>query len=138
MVKVLPPIEEPTSSCESYILEKQHREIFSIGSSYREKTVLELLHSDLCGPMKTPFFGGSIYFLSFIGEFTRNIWVYFFKQKFEPFGGLKEFKAMVEKKSGHFIKVLRSDRGCEYMSNRFLDFCRFHGIKRKFTMRYTP
>ena len=45
---------------------------------------------------------------------------------------------MVEKQSGLSIKVLRSDRGGEYKSNEFLDYCRYHGIKKQFTTSYTP
>ena len=45
----------------------------------------------------------------------------------------KSFKAMDEKESNRFIKVLRSDRGGEYMSNEFMEFCKYHGIKRQFT-----
>ena len=50
----------------------------------------------------------------------------------------KSIIAMVEKQSNRFIKVLRSDRGGEYMSNEFMDFCKYHGIKTQFTTRYTP
>ena len=45
---------------------------------------------------------------------------------------------MVEKESDRFIKVLRSDRGGEYMSNEFMEFCKYYGIKREFIVRYTP
>ena len=51
---------------------------------------------------------------------------------------LKLFKAMGEKESNKFIEVLRSDRGGEYMSNEFMEFCKYYGIKRQFTARYTP
>ena len=42
------------------------------------------------------------------------------------------------KKRGLYIKVLRSDRSGEFSSNEFLEFCRFHGIKKQFATRYTP
>ena len=45
---------------------------------------------------------------------------------------------MVEKQSGHYIKILRTDRGGEFVSNDFLSFCKTNGIKRKLTTRYTP
>ena len=45
---------------------------------------------------------------------------------------------MVEKQSGHQIKILRSDRRGEYDSKEFNNFCKHHGIKRQFTARYTP
>ena len=45
---------------------------------------------------------------------------------------------MAEKERNRFIKVLRSNRGGEYMSKEFMEFCQYHGIKRQFTARYTP
>ena len=130
MVRGLPPIEASLSPCESCILAKHHRESFPKGMSYRARVPLEIVHSDICGPMKTPSLGGSIYFLTFIDDFSRKTWVYFLKYKSETFGKFKEFKAFVEKQSGFPIKVLRSDRGGEYKSNEFLDYCRYHGIKK--------
>ena len=138
MVKGLPQIVQPPSSCESCILAKQHRESFPVGGSYRARTPLKIVHTDVCGPMQTPSLGGSIYFLTFIDDFSRKTWIYFLKQKSEAFEKFKEFKTLVEKQSGLYIKVLRSDRGGEFSSNEFLDFCRCHGIKKQFTTRYTP
>eukprot|EP00253_Pinus_taeda_P007976 PITA_07976 len=51
MVKGLPLIEKPDSLCEGCILGKQHRESFPSGKSIRAKAPLEIIHSDLCGPM---------------------------------------------------------------------------------------
>ena len=45
---------------------------------------------------------------------------------------------MVEKQSGHYIEILRTDRGREFASNDFLSFCKTNGIKRQFTTSYTP
>ena len=65
-------------------------------------------------------------------------WVYFLKHKSEAFEVFKQFKFMVEKKSGHYIKILRIDRGREFTTNNFLSFCKTNGIKRQFTTSYTP
>lgn len=65
------------------------------------------------------------------------MWVYFLKQKYEIFVEYKEFEALVENESGHQIKVLRYDHGGEYDSNAFNAYYKQHGIKRKFTTRYT-
>jgi hypothetical protein len=138
MVRGLPPIQAPISSCESCILGKQHRKIFPKEMSYRAWAPLEIVHTDLCGPMQTPSLGGSIYFLTFIDDYSRKTWVYFLKHKSETFDKFKEFKALVEKQSGLSIKILRSDRGGEYKSNEFLEYCRYHGIKKQFTTSYTP
>ena len=64
--------------------------------------------------------------------------MYLLKQKSQVFDVFKSFKAMVEKESDRFIKVLRSDRGGEYMSNEFIEFFQYYGIKRQFTACYSP
>ena len=116
MVKGLPLIEKPSSLCEGYILGKQHRENFPSGKSIRTKAPLEIVHSDLCGPMQTPSLASSHYMLNFIDDSTRKTWVYFLKYKSEVFENFFHFKALVEKQSGRHIKVIRTDRGGEYIS----------------------
>jgi transposase InsO family protein len=138
MVYGLPPIEPLKTTCESCILAKQHRKTFPVGESYREKHPLEIVHSDLCGPMQTPSISGRLYFLTFIDDFSRKVWVYFLKYKSDVFVVFKEFKAKVEKESGYYIKTLRTDHGGEYISNDFHTFCKENGIRKQFTARYTP
>ena len=47
------------------------------------------------------------------------------------------FKALIENQSGKKIKILRTDKGTEYESNEFQDYCREVGIKRETTTPYT-
>ena len=66
------------------------------------------------------------------------MWVYFLEQKSEAFKFFMQFKALAEKQSGYSLKILRTDRGGEFMSHEFQDFCKKHGIKRELTVRLTP
>ena len=138
MVKGLSSIDQPASSCESFILGKHHKEKFIFGVSNREKAPLDLVHIDLCGPMQTPSLTGNVYFMTFIDDYSRKTWVYLLKQESQAFDVFKFFKAMAEKESNKFIKVWISNKGGEYMSNEFMEFCQYYGIKRQFTTRYTP
>ena len=79
MVKGLLSIEQPAGSCESCILGKHHREKFIYGVSNKAKEPLEMVHTDLCGLMQTPSLTGNVYFISFIDDCSRNIWVYLLK-----------------------------------------------------------
>eukprot|EP00253_Pinus_taeda_P027966 PITA_27966 len=108
MVRELLPIKEIASTCECCILGKKHHESFLKGVAYREKQPLELVHTDLCGPMRTQSIGGNCYFLTFIDDYSRKTWVYFLKQKSETFARFKEFKALAENQIDRQIKVLRS------------------------------
>ena len=87
--------------------------------------------------MQTSYIGGCNYFLTFIDEYSRKTWVYFLKHKFDAFN-YQQFKALVENQSGHRIKILRTYKGGEYVSNEFLNFCKAHCLQNKFTTWYTP
>ena len=129
MVRGMPNIDRQDQVCEGCALGKHHRDSFPIGKAWRASSPLQLVHSDLCGPMNTTSNGGNRYFLTFIDDCSRKTWVYFLKEKSEVFGHFKTFKAMIEKQSGFMLKTLRSDRGGEYVSNEFEEFLKENGIK---------
>jgi hypothetical protein len=138
MVQWLPIISEKNEVCEGCTLGKHHRQPFSKGVAWRAKKMLELVHTDVCGPIPTPSHSQNRYFILFIDDYSRMTWVYFMRQKLEVFSIFKKFKCLVEKQSGYFIKVLRSDRGKEYTSNQFYKFCEDEGVERQLTVSYTP
>lgn len=104
----------------------------------RAADVLEVVYSDVCCPFEVPSLGGNKYFISFIDEFSRMLWLYLLKTKKEAFELFQRFKVLVEKQSGRCIKVLRTDGGGEYTSNDFEKFCNNHGIVHEITAPYTP
>ena len=113
MVRGIPNISKQDQVCESCVFGKHHRDPFPKEKAWRAKNPLELVHSDLCGPMRTNSLGGNRYFLTFIDDYSRKMWIYFLKEKSQVFEVFKNFKALVEKQSGFSIKTLRSDRGGE-------------------------
>jgi hypothetical protein len=81
--------------CEHCIYGKHNRVRFPSGAT-RAKGILELIHSDVFGPIPVPSLGKYVYYVSFIDDFSRNIWIYFLRNKSEVFDKFKEFKALVE------------------------------------------
>jgi hypothetical protein len=81
--------------CENCIYGKQNRVRFPYGAT-RAKGILELIHSDVFGPVPVPSLGKYVYYVSFIDDFSRNTWIYFLRKKSEVFDKFKEFKALVE------------------------------------------
>jgi hypothetical protein len=104
----------------------------------KEEGVLELIHSDVCGPMPSSSMSGYVYYVSFIDDYSQKTWLYFLKSKDEVFSKFKEFKALIENLSEIKIKILRSDNGGEYTSKEFMNFCKDVGIKRELTTPYNP
>ena len=82
--------------CE-HCLYVKHNHVKFPSRATRAKEILELIHSDVFGPIPIPSVGGIIYYVSFIDDFSRNTRLYFLKKKLEVFSKFKEYKALVEK-----------------------------------------
>lgn len=137
MVIGIPNIDGGDKVCEGCILGKFHRLPFT-KTSWRARRPLELVHADICGPTRTTSLNNRRYFLLFVDDYTRMMWVYILEQKSEAFTKFLEFKALAEKQSGHQLKVFRTDRGGEFTSKEFINYCKENGIKKELTVRYTP
>eukprot|EP00253_Pinus_taeda_P027941 PITA_27941 len=99
---------------------------------------LKILADHVLGPAPTTSYGGSSYFVSFIDDFSRKVWVYMLKRKFDVFSVFKQFRALVENNTGRTIKCLRIDNGGEFTSKEFDSYCKDAGIERHKTTVYTP
>jgi transposase InsO family protein len=119
----LSKIEKPDYMCEVCTLDKQHLLPFPKGRSCRAKHPLQLMHTNICGRLVPVSYGGNKYFITFIDDYSRKIWVYFLKEKSVAVDIFKSFKNLVENESKYKIKTLRSDRGGEYTSKQLQDFC---------------
>ncbi|MCO5562234.1 hypothetical protein L7F22_015860 [Adiantum nelumboides] len=128
----------PRHVCEGCVLGKMHRFAFSQDGSVRATRKLQLVHSDVCGPMRTPSVGNSLYFVTSIDDFSRFCWVYPLKAKSDVFAVFQHYVSMVENETGCKVQTLRTNRGGEYMSGAFKDFLGKKGIKHQCTMPYTP
>jgi transposase InsO family protein len=88
----------------------------------------------------SPFFSsfyGCKYFLTFIDDFSRRIWVYFLKLKSDVFDKFLAYKALVEKQFGHQIQKLRTYNGGEYVNNNFTSYFTTQGIQMQHIVPYT-
>ena len=104
----------------------------------RAQELLELIHTDVCGPMLTQVKGGYEYFITFTNDYSRYGYVYLMRRKFEAFEKFKEFRAEVENQLGKHIKAIRSDRGGEYLLGDFKDYLTQNWIVSQLTAPSTP
>ena len=96
----------------------------------RAKELLELVHTDVYGPMSTQPKGGYEYFITFTDDYSRYDYVYLMRRKSEAFEKFKEFRGEVENQLGKCMKAIRSDRGGEYLLNSKWDCIRLLGLGR--------
>jgi hypothetical protein len=138
MVTGLPEIQiQHEGVCKGCALGKNVKGSFP-SSDNRSKEILDLIHSDVCGPMTVASLNGYLYYVLFIDDHSRKTWIYFLKNKDGVLAKFQEFKAQVENLTRRKIKVLRSDNGGEYTSKEFINFCIEAGIKRELTVSYNP
>ena len=126
----------PSSLCEVCIQGKQQQKIIRTPVTSRTTRPLELIHSDLAGPISIPSCSGARYFILYIDDFSRHVWVYYLKTKeaVEVTSRFQEFKLRVEKMFPQFpLCRFRCDNGKGEYDNRF-----FRGILRASGVSFEP
>ena len=136
-VEGLPKLTETLPFCEGCTINKLTRIPFPT-SQTRSSQVLQLIHTDVCGPMRHQTQKGSRYFITFIDDYSRKAHVYFLKNKHEAYDKFIEFKTLVENETNKRIKILRSDGGGEYVNHKFRTYLQNYGIKHQVTVPYSP
>ncbi|KAF3624479.1 putative CBL-interacting protein kinase 5-like isoform 1 [Capsicum annuum] len=113
--RLLSNFESPKlEKCVQCLDRKQNRVSFKSHPPSRKTELLELVHSDLCGPMKTRTLGSALYFVTFIDDCLRKLWIYVLKSKDQVLGVFKQFQASVERETGKKLKCIRTDNSGEY------------------------
>ena len=100
---------------------KMTRKSFETGT--RADNPLQLIHSDVCGPMNVRARHGAYYFITFIDDYTRYGQIYLISHKSEVLSCFKTFMNLVENQLDRKIKALRTDHGREYLSGEFKALC---------------
>lgn len=124
-------------NCVACATGKQTRDPFPPSTS-RSSAILDLIHSDLCGAMRTQTLGGSLYFMTFIDDYSRKVFTYFLRSKDQVASTFIDYITLIENQTDRRIKVLRTDNGTEYVNKRMTDFLREKGIAHQLTCPYSP
>jgi transposase InsO family protein len=138
MVCGLPPISHAEQFCDTCVLAKHRRGVFPKQSKYRADKAMELVHGNLCGPVKPATPSERRYFLLLVDDATRYMWVVLLTAKSEASSATKRIQAAAEKECGRKLRVLRTDNGGEFTAAEFAAYCADEGITRHFSAPYTP
>jgi hypothetical protein len=85
MVMGLPEIQEKLGNvCKGFAQGKNVKHSFP-NSDSRAKRILDIVHSDVCGPMSTTSLSGYVYYVSFIDDYSHKTWIYLLKENNEVF-----------------------------------------------------
>ena len=106
----LPTIPRKLKKCDACILGKHSKQPFHDSHSKAHRK-LELIHSDLCGPMPIASANGKKYMMTFIDDYTRMWWIYLLKNKSDAFQTFKNFHAWTENDAQSHIGSIHIDNG---------------------------
>ena len=126
------------SLCEGCIMGKHHRMPYPKNVPDHASEVMEIIHSDVCGPMNTDSLGKTRYFVTFIDDFSRYVSIYYIKHKDEVLERFKEFVNVMSNLTGRRVKILRTDNGGEYCSKIFSEYLKEQGIFHQTTVPDNP
>jgi hypothetical protein len=138
MVEGIPELKSTHEGiCKGCALGKNIKKPFPSNNN-RSKKILDLIHSYVFGPMPVRSLGGSLYYVIFIDDYSKKMWLYLLKSKDEVFNKFQEFKAEIENLTNKKIKTLRTDNRGEYTSKEFVAFYKSVGIRRELTVPHNP
>jgi len=138
MVRGLPQIDHIEQICDSCMAGKQRRRPFPAASNYRAKKLLDLVHADLCGPVTPETPGGKRLFLLVVDDKSRYMWLVLLSSKDQAADAIVRLQARAEAEAGRKLGTLRTDRGGEFTSRAFGEYCAMEGVQRHLTAPYTP
>ncbi|GBM09649.1 Retrovirus-related Pol polyprotein from transposon TNT 1-94 [Araneus ventricosus] len=138
MVRGLEKLEGKIEICDSCIKGKMTRRPYENSFSETTKDPLELLHIDLCGPIKIKSIGGNKYILTVVDQFTRRYFVEFIKTRDEVAGVLQKLLNKSESELNSTVKRIMSDNGSEFINDIMKQYFEHKGIKHERTVYYSP
>jgi transposase InsO family protein len=131
-------IQRVDQICDGCLIGKQRRAPFPSEAKFRATERLDLVHGDLCGPISQPTHGGKRYFLLLVDDKTRFMWVVLLSRKSDTPAAIKRWQAGVEVETRVKLRELRTDRGGEFTSTEFGEYCADHGVRHHLTAPYSP
>lgn len=109
-----------------------------IPSSNKTVVPFMVIHSDIWGPAKVATPNGARYFITFIDECTRMIWISLLKSKDEAYEAFKELCHTVGAQYRTQIQTLQSDNGGEYINAKMKQFCKENAIEHQTSCAKSP
>ena len=117
--------------CEGCVVGKQTRNVAHTPLLWTKRPVsevLQLVHTDICGPLQVPSRGGARYFVTLLDDHSSLVAVQLLKRKSDAPEAIRSMVTLLENQSGHAVRAMRSDRGGEYIGHELEGFLRQRGI----------
>nr|GFB01709.1 hypothetical protein [Tanacetum cinerariifolium] len=124
--------------CSSYEIGKAKRKSFHSKLTPSSKRRLHLLHMNLCGPMRVASINGKRYVLVIVDDYSRYTWTHFPRSKDEIPEVLIAFLRLVQRGLQAQVRVVRTDKGTEFLNQTLHAFFAAEGIQHQTSVARTP
>ncbi|GJV49727.1 retrovirus-related pol polyprotein from transposon TNT 1-94 [Tanacetum coccineum] len=139
LVRNLPKLKFDQHFCDACKIGKQAHASHKAKNIVSTTRCLELLHMDLFGPSAVRSYGGNLYTLVIVDDYSRYTWTRFLKNKTEAFEQFEIFSKKIQNQLGCSIVSIRTDHGREFDNEvQFGEFCNANGITHNFSAPRTP
>jgi hypothetical protein len=108
-VRGLPNVRVGNFTCTSCIQGKQSRAKVPEIHTTKTSCILELVHTDVCGPLRVKSIGKAVYFLTLTDDYSKKTWIYFLNHKSQCLEKFKQFHKEVENSGNTRIVTFRSE-----------------------------
>nr|GEY11387.1 retrovirus-related Pol polyprotein from transposon TNT 1-94 [Tanacetum cinerariifolium] len=123
------------SSCE---LGKAKQKSYQTKTTLSSKRRLQLLHMDLCGPMRVESINGKKYVLVIVDDYSRYTWTHFLRSKDETPEVLIDFLRLVQRGLHAQVRIVRTDKGTEFLNKTLHAYFTSEGINHQTSVAQTP
>ncbi|GJZ06030.1 retrovirus-related pol polyprotein from transposon TNT 1-94 [Tanacetum coccineum] len=123
------------SSCE---LGKAKRKSFHTKTTPSSKRRLQLLHMDLCGPMRVESINGKKYVLVIVDDYSRYTWTHFLRSKDETPEVLIDSLTLIQRGLHAQVRTVRTDKGMEFLNKTLHAYFAKEGIRHETSTARTP
>nr|GEU76949.1 retrovirus-related Pol polyprotein from transposon TNT 1-94 [Tanacetum cinerariifolium] len=124
--------------CSSYDLGKAKRKSFQSKTTPSSKRRLQLLHIDLCGPMRVESINGKKYVLVIVDDYSRYTWTRFLRSKDETPKVLIDFLMLVQRGLHAQVRSVRTDKGTKFLNKTLYAYFAAEGINHQTSVARTP
>ncbi|GJS94508.1 retrovirus-related pol polyprotein from transposon TNT 1-94 [Tanacetum coccineum] len=139
LVRNLPKLKYDKHFCDACKIGKQAHASHKAKNMVSTKRCLELLHMDLFGPSAIKSYGGNLYTLVVVDDYSRYTWTRFLKTKNEAFEKFEILSRKIQNQLGSSIIAIRTDHGREFDNEvQFGAYCDAQGITHNFSAPRTP
>ncbi|GJT56958.1 retrovirus-related pol polyprotein from transposon TNT 1-94 [Tanacetum coccineum] len=124
--------------CSSCVVTKAKKEFIQDKGCSKFKRTGNLLHMNLCGPMRVESINEKKYIMVIVDDYFRYTWTLFLRSKDETPEVLKDFLKMIQRNFQAQVITVRTEKGTEFLNKTLHAYFKEEGIEHQTSTPRTP